>query len=987
MTDLFKKKLFVLVLVITLLPFLLNLLGVDFGSQFVPLITSNDTNFVISHDDQFQALSGAFHHALMEWSAVTLALIAAIASFFHYHRCRNISVAIIGLAFLCAGFIDAFHTLAATRIIASSAPSNDFIPFTWALSRLFNVCMLIAAGLLSLWFTRRASPFHPEAKINSVDSNKTVSYQDKILIVISCLFIGFSLLTVLLATSATLPQTTFPNAFITRPYDVIPLALFIFTGSLIWSWYQNKHTNLRLALLLSIIPEVATQLHMTFGSTALFDNHFNIAHLLKVFAYSILTFGLLASLFKTTNQVEVSSISEQSIDDLLIQQSSINNDKEVINQGELLDIGIAKYPQTLLVSVFTFALSIVITVLVSSIYNVDTEKLAKEKRLNELASHGDFIELLVRNTYQDSREEYSYLQVNLTHMMEKVSALKFINRRIYIAAEDGTIFYSNTPEFIEGNFASSKIKLQQLFPSLEQAIENNLKVLQLGLTDAPNKQKNKIPLVVQGHYRTIILQSFERENVMRLFIEMDEKALLEKIAMFKNRSLLIGFGLALVALAFAVLISRKLSNSLKVITKELVCYSFTGKVNNLPIHAQDESGVLARSFHNLLAIKSAQDKALKQQKDALDEHAIVSITDVRGDIKYTNEKFIQISRYSKEELLGKNHRLLSSGLHQSAFFQSLYQTITRGEPWQGEMCNRAKDGHLYWVNTTIVPFLAKNGRPESYVSISTDITSNKLTSQKLQKAKEELSQQISKLEQANAELDQFAYVASHDLKSPLNGITQLVTWLEEDCHEILPQESREHLVLLKSRSKRMIALLNDLLDYSRAGRQEYPDECFNLAQLVADVFDLQGNREGFTCEADNVEISLQKVPFELVIRNLVSNALKHHDKPTGKITITLTKSDKFYRIRVQDDGPGIPPKLHNKALEMFQTLQSRDKTEGSGMGLALVQKTVLHQGGTLAIDSNGKRGTGIIIIWPIAAPPRDKKDEKDENFITNVQLS
>ena len=982
MNDTFQRKLFLLTLVITVFPFLLNFFGFDFGSQSVPLITQYDSNKLISNDDQFYALSGALHHALMEWSAVTLALIAGIASFFHYYRFRDISVPIIGLALLCAGFTDAFHTLAATRIISASVPNSDFIPFTWAFSRIFNACMVIAGVLLSLWLTRSSGAFNANEKKNSASNKSVVVYQDKVLIIISCSFISFAIFAVLLAaTSIALPQTTFPNAFITRPYDVIPLALFIFSGSLIWGWYQKKNTYLRLALLLSIIPEIATQLHMTFGSTALFDNHFNIAHFLKIAAYSILTFGLLASLFKAANQVGKVPSAEQQTDNFVIPKLASQRDGITANQAELLDIGMAKYPQTLLVSVFTFALSIVITVLVSSIYNVDTEKLAKEQRLNELASHGDFIELLVKDTYQDSIEESSYFQVNLAHMMEKISASKFIDRHIYIAAEDGTIFYSNAPDFKQGALVSQKVKLQQLFPSLEKSLSS--KFLQLDSKDFTKEQQITTG-IVQGHYRTIVLKSFERESIMRLFIQMDEKILMAKIATFRNRSLLIGFGLALVALAIAALISRRLSNSLQIITKELVCYNYTGKVSNLPIHAQDESGVLARSFHNLLVIKAAQDKALKQQKDALDEHAIVSITDVRGNIKYTNDKFSKISGYSEKELLGKNHRMLNSGHHNKAFFKKLYQTIVRGGTWQGEICNRSKDGHLYWVNTTIVPFLSKNGQPESYVSIRTDITSSKLNSQKLQKAKEELSQQISKLKQANVELDQFAYVASHDLKSPLNCITQLVTWLEEDCHEILPEESKEHLVLLKSRSKRMIALLNDLLDYSRAGRKEYPDECFNLAHLVADIFDLQGNTERFTCQADNIEIALQKVPFELVMRNLISNALKHHHKLTGKISISLTKSDKFYRIRVQDDGPGIPPKLHNKAMEMFQTLQSRDKTEGSGMGLALVKKTVQHQGGTLAIDSNGEQGTGIIIIWPITVEPINEDMDK---LTADVELS
>ena len=241
MNDTFQRKLFLLTLVITVFPFLLNFFGFDFGSQSVPLITQYDSNKLISNDDQFYALSGALHHALMEWSAVTLALIAGIASFFHYYRFRDISVPIIGLALLCAGFTDAFHTLAATRIISASVPNSDFIPFTWAFSRIFNACMVIAGVLLSLWLTRSSGAFNANEKKNSASNKSVVVYQDKVLIIISCSFISFAIFAVLLAaTSIALPQTTFPNAFITRPYDVIPLALFIFSGSLI-----KKNTVIR----------------------------------------------------------------------------------------------------------------------------------------------------------------------------------------------------------------------------------------------------------------------------------------------------------------------------------------------------------------------------------------------------------------------------------------------------------------------------------------------------------------------------------------------------------------------------------------------------------------------------------------------------------------------------------------------------------------------------------------------------------------------
>ncbi len=1076
----FKRYFVFFIIFISLLPYTLNLLGIDFSSISLPLnITSNNTN--ITSDQQFYALTGALHHALLEWSAVTLAIIAGVASFVHYYQNKDISIPIIGLALICAGLTDAFHTLAATRIISATVPNSDFIPFTWAFSRLFNASIMIVGVLLSLWLTRASKP-----RVNGGYEqvfNKSIG-QTQTLIIISVFFIAFAISAVILAaTSQNLPQTTFKNAFITRPYDVVPLALFILSAVLVWFWYQRKASALKFALLLSLIPEVITQLHMSFGSTALFDNHFNIAHFLKVVAYAVLTLGIIITLLQSSKTLE--NKSEESINKL----SNI-----AVEAGKLLEVGKAKYSQVLVFSLFTFFLAITISIFVSGIYYIDAVKVTQERQNKALLSYGDYIEPLLKNIYQDAKSDLIFLsntppikgiirsidQKNLTNyqlwterlniiflkmlkkdqnylqlryieypskkelvksyksnaqafsdsnaQLDKVAKNLFIKstnlqsaevifvndsfngkatqnstpllhlfipihddnneifgvlslqvdffsymqslklatlsgETLFLADYQGQIIYSVTPLQNDTFIKTQKnLTLQQLFPKLAPAIARNRQKLQL-VNDG-----SFINNSAKGHYRTINLSSKGGDNVIRLFIQMDQQTLLAEITTTRNRSLLIGFGLAIVALAFALLLSRRFSQSLKLITSQVKQYSSTGKVSELPINAQDESGVLARSFHNLLLTQTAQDKALLQQKRALDEHAIVSITDIKGNIIYINEKFTKISGYSETELLGKNHRKLNSGYHPKDFFTKMYKDISQGNTWQGDICNKSKSGHLYWVNTTIVPFMNSNGRPESYISIRTDITINKQNSEQLLTAKVELSKKISKLEAANADLNQFAYVASHDLKSPLNGISQLVSWLEEDCHELLPEESKEHLKLLKNRSKRMITLLNDLLDYSRAGRTEYQVETLNLGVVVNDVFDLNGDRDGFSCIAPNINITVQKVPFELVIRNLISNAIKHHDKGVGIIEITMESHEEldqnYHVIHIQDDGPGIPLTLHEKALEMFQTLQSRDKTEGSGMGLALVKKTVQHHGGTISIDPSEGRGTLIIVKWP-----------------------
>ncbi|QDE28355.1 PAS domain S-box protein [Paremcibacter congregatus] len=225
---------------------------------------------------------------------------------------------------------------------------------------------------------------------------------------------------------------------------------------------------------------------------------------------------------------------------------------------------------------------------------------------------------------------------------------------------------------------------------------------------------------------------------------------------------------------------------------------------------------------------------------------------------------------------------------------------------------------------------------------------------------------IAKLEKSNQDLDQFAYIASHDLKSPLNAIQKIASWLEEDCHDILPESSKEHLSLLKSRSQRMSRLLTDLLMYSRVGRYEYKDENVNLKDITTDIFELLDAPETFTCDGQDVELDVPRIPLEIILRNLVSNAIKHHDKSKGHIKVTYEQTPTSHKIQVSDDGPGIPPELHKKATEMFQTLKSRDQVEGSGMGLAMVKKIIEHYNGHLKINSDGKRGTIVKVLWPFA---------------------
>src|SRR5258706_370464 len=176
-----------------------------------------------------------------------------------------------------------------------------------------------------------------------------------------------------------------------------------------------------------------------------------------------------------------------------------------------------------------------------------------------------------------------------------------------------------------------------------------------------------------------------------------------------------------------------------------------------------------------LATSKAALKELADQKFALDQHAIVAVTDVQGTITYVNEKFCAISQYSEDELIGQNHRILNSGHHSKEFFKQMYHTIANGKVWHGEIKNQAKDGRIYWVDTTIVPFVGEDGNPRGSVAIPADITERKRAEEEIQELNDELEHRVvertAQLETANTELEAFSYSVSHDLRAPLRHIS------------------------------------------------------------------------------------------------------------------------------------------------------------------------------------------------------------------------
>jgi signal transduction histidine kinase len=526
------RSLIIAVLVVMLVPELLFVLGVDLGTPIHAGATL-ETSAQALHG----ALRGSIIHVLLEWSAVAVAAFTATLALIYARHTDDQVAPVLALALCASGWIDAFHALAATYIIGGTADATNFIPFTWALSRIFHVVVLLVGVAIALGQPRLSSARDRWRRL---------------------LFIGLAFASVayalihFCAASPVLPRTMFPEAAITRPYDVVPLFLFVIVGGVLLPRLHRRNPSpFTQALWLAMVPDVVTELHMAFGSTALFDEHFHIAHFTKVIAYAVPLCGLML--------------------------------------------------------------------------------------------------------------EYAYAYRNL---------------------------------------------------------------------------------------------AWNKQHLEELTVELEDRAV--------------------------------------------------------------------------------------------------------------------------------------------------------------------------------------------------------------------------ELERVNDELKQFAYVASHDLRAPLRAIDNLSQWLREDLDDRLTDEDRKHLELLRGRVKRMDALLEALLQYSRVGRRDSVIERVDVRALLDEIIDLHAPPPGFrvTIAPGMPVLETDRLALQQVFANLIGNALKHHDRDSGEVAIGWDDRGDCHGFTVRDDGPGIPPAFHVKVFEMFQTLKRRDEVEGSGMGLALVKKQIDACGGRIVLESSGERGTTFDFTWPKRGPRR-----------------
>jgi len=361
---------------------------------------------------------------------------------------------------------------------------------------------------------------------------------------------------------------------------------------------------------------------------------------------------------------------------------------------------------------------------------------------------------------------------------------------------------------------------------------------------------------------------------------------------------------------------------------------------------------------------------ISEFEELLFDHSIVSVTDETGDIVYANKKFCKTSQYSQEELIGQNHKILKSDEHPPKFFTELWDRISDGNVWDGEIKNRKKDGSFYWVKTIIIPIMDSEKNITNYVSVTTNITKEKEIQERLVTIEEQLLKQnktlLSQVESKSAELVKSERLATigtmasriaHDLKQPLTIMYTYADMLSSEILSKLDANDKEKWLRLQNSIFDMNRIIEDVLDFART--TEIKKKKSSLLSILRLAINHVKSSYGIEINLPENDISLRcdSRKMEGVMSNLLNNAVQALDGQ-GEIDVTVSSDSEFVTINIRDSGSGIPDEYLEKIFEpMFTT-----KKTGTGLGLVICKSIIEQHGGSISVSN---KPTTFTIKLPI----------------------
>lgn len=389
----------------------------------------------------------------------------------------------------------------------------------------------------------------------------------------------------------------------------------------------------------------------------------------------------------------------------------------------------------------------------------------------------------------------------------------------------------------------------------------------------------------------------------------------------------------------------------------------------------NEIVLVQEDITNLLQTNSELRKNIKEisiLKDALDFSNIITEVDAEGKIIRVNEKFHEISRYTKRDLTSLTIVDLRTGNMPNSLYEDLWKTIRKGKIWKGELENRSKTGEIYWTDTTIVPMINATGGPTTFLGMSSNITERKIAEKEIIKLNSNLEKEVKKrtedIESAVGELEAFSYSVSHDLRAPLRAITGFSGLLKEEFGDNLNKEANRYLEIIQKGTKQMAQLIDDLLHFSRVGRIELQKVLFDPNPIIEDIITKEG-----TGTNKEITFNIQSIPsiygdsntISLVFTNLIINAIKFtKDVIKPIITIGSKEVDGDIVYYVKDNGVGFDMRYADKLFKVFQRLHSAKQFEGTGVGLAIVSRIVYKHGGRVWGESYPGSDTSFYFTIP-----------------------